>query len=120
MNSNLVVIPLIIALSLLNGCSFFSHNDSIPEKATVQNPAPLPPPPTLKLVEQKTTPESCDDICSKYTGIKKKFCAKKCDIKQKRAERKTLIAACEARKADFWLRLIHKKRDSLDIDCRGL
>ena len=120
MNSNLVVIPLIIALSLLNGCCFLSHNDSISEKATAPNPAPLPPPATPKPVEQKSTPESCDDICSKYTGIKKKFCAKKCDIKQKRVERKALIAACEARKADFWPRLIHKNRDNLDIDCRGL
>ncbi len=53
MNSNLVVIPLIIALSLLNGCSFFSHNDSIPEKVTAPNPAPFTSPTYTKACRTK-------------------------------------------------------------------
>jgi len=120
MYSNLVLIPLLIALSLLSGCSYFSHNTLIPENATTPPSIHLLPPSAPKPLESKMAPESCNEICSAYSGIKKKFCLKKCEFKKKRADRKALIAECEAKKSDLWSRLLQNKKNSLYIDCLDL
>lgn len=115
MGNKLSAIPLLIAL-FLSGCSYFSNKDSIPQQTTPPS-APLTLPAQIP-VDQKATPISCDDICSKSGGIKKKFCVKKCEFKKKRADRKALIAECESKKTDLWSRLILNNKDSLGIECR--
>lgn len=107
MGSKLVVVSLLLALAL-SGCSYFSHKDPAPQQ--VATPAPT-------LVEQKILPMSCDAHCSKHSGIKKKFCLKKCEHKKKRVERKALIEACEAKKGNWWSRLFQSKKDNSCIEC---
>jgi len=109
MGSKLVVVSLLLALAL-SGCSYFSHKDPAPQQ--VATPAPAP-----NLVEQKILPMSCDEHCSKHSGIKKKFCLKKCEHKKKRVERKALIEACEAKQGNWWSRLFQSKKDNSCIEC---
>jgi len=120
MDSNLVLIPLLIALSLLSGCSYFSNNTPVQENANTPPPIHLLPPPAPKPLESKATSVLCDEVCSTYKGIKKKFCLKKCEFKKKRADRKALIAECEAKESSLWSRLLQKKRNILYIDCLDL
>lgn len=108
MGSKLVVVSLLLALAL-SGCSFFSHKDPAPQQAA-------PPTPT----QQKILPISCDEHCAKHSGIKKKFCLKKCEHKKKRVERKALIEACEAKQGNWWSRLFQSKKDNSGIECREL
>jgi len=110
MNRPFAIISILMALFLLNGCSYFVHKDPLPEHV-----APLLP--ALNLVEQKIPPESCDDHCAKQGVIKKKFCLKKCEYKKKRAEKKALVALCESKQDDWWSRLIHKNKDNSADEC---
>jgi len=104
MGSKLVVVSLLLALAL-SGCSFFSHKDPAPQQVA----API-------LILRM----SCDEHCSKHSGIKKKFCLKKCEHKKKRVERKALIEACEAKKGNWWSRLFQSKKDNSGIECFDL
>jgi len=112
MNRSFGIISLLLTLSLLNGCSYFFHKDPVLEQS--------PSSPSLpNELEKRALLESCDVICSKNGGIKKKFCLKKCEIKKKRAERNALRELCESKKMAWWLRLIYWNwnKDSSNDEC---
>jgi hypothetical protein len=116
MNRVFLSISIVMTLSILNGCSYFVHQDP----ATVQLATPTSRSNPIVSPNQivKIAPlESCDDHCSKSSGIKKKFCIKKCEYKTKKLARKALIALCESKQKDWWSRLIHRNKDGIADEC---
>lgn len=113
-----LIISIVITLSALNGCSYFVHHD--PTLVQVATPTSTSNPIVSPNQIVKIAPlESCDDHCSKSSGIKKKFCIKKCEYKTKRLARKALIALCESKQKDWWSRLINRNKDSSADECSG-
>ncbi len=118
MNKTSLLIFLMLTFSV-SGCSYFCNEDAVTDLAAplVSAPAPLPLP-VLKPLVPKASLLSCEEVCSNQTGIKKKFCVKKCEFKIKKAERKALKEACIAKKAEIWSRIFPKANDSSSLDCR--
>ena len=115
MNKCLLVVFLLVTL-FMSGCSYLFNQDSPPEQVATSS-VNSSVSPVQKTIEPKVSPPSCNDLCSKQGGLKKKFCVKKCEFLKKRAEKMALIRECEARKADMWSRIINKQRDKSSVEC---
>lgn len=71
-----------IGILFLTGCSCFSQEK--PAAPVVQHKTPRP-------VIKTSAPESCEQSCADKGGLKKTFCMKKCQSKQRKVEKQALL-----------------------------
>ena len=85
------IVPYLPVLILMTSCTLFETGDVIENDLVVL--------PQSNVIKEQTI--ACEEQCHTKSGLKKKICQKKCDIKRKRAEAK-LGRKSELTEKSFW------------------
>ena len=90
------IVPYLLVLILMTSCALFETGDVIENDLVVL--------PKSNVNSEQNI--ACEEQCNTKSGLKKKICQKKCDIKRKRAEAK-LGWKSELNEKSYWSELLN-------------